>query len=84
MKVNRRDFFVTTVVGAAGVAAYGTESPPVTPPEALARYEWIIGKWGKDFTDEQKIDLMRLLTDSEKGLRTMRAFPLGNEVEPSK
>jgi hypothetical protein len=82
--ITRRDFFVTTAVGAAGVAAYGTESPPVTPPEAIARYDWIMRKWGAEFTDDQKVDLMRLLMDNERGLGTMRKFPLGNEVEPSK
>jgi len=45
---------------------------------------WIIRKWGAEFTDAQKVDLMRLLMDSERGLVTMRKFPLGNEVEPSK
>lgn len=84
MKVSRRDFFVTTAVSAAGVAAYGTESPPVTPPEALARYDWILRKWGSEFTDEQKVDLMRLIMDNERSLVTMRKYALDNGVEPSK
>jgi hypothetical protein len=82
--ISRRDFFVTTAVGGAGVAAFGTESPPVTPPEAMARYNWIIGKWGARFTDEQKVDLMRILIDNEKSLATMRAFALANGVEPAR
>ena len=87
MKVSRRDFFVTTA--AVGVAqafepAYGTESPPVTPPEALARYDWILRKWGSEFTDEQKVDLMRLIMDNERSLVTMRKFALDNGTEPSK
>jgi hypothetical protein len=83
MKVSRRDFFVTTAAGAAGVAAYGTESPPVTAPEALARYDWIVRKWGSEFTDEQKVDLMRLIMDNERSLVTMRKFALDNGVVPS-
>jgi len=82
--ITRRDFFVTTAVGGVGVAALGTESPPVTPPEALARYEWILRKWGASFTDEQKVDIMRMIMDNERSLVTMRAFPLGNETEPAK
>jgi hypothetical protein len=82
MKVSRRDFFVTTAAGAAGVAAYGAESPPVTPPEALARYEWILRKWGSDLTDAQKVDLMRLIVDNERSLVAMRKFALDNGVMP--
>lgn len=82
--ITRRDFFVTTAVAGAGVAALGAESPPITPPEALMRYEWILRKWGANFTDEQKVDLMRMIMDNERALVTMRAFPLSNGTEPAK
>jgi hypothetical protein len=81
--ITRRDFFVTTAV--AGVAATGVgQAPPPVPPEALARYEWILRKWGANFTDEQKVDIMRMIMDNERSLVTMRAFPLSNGTEPAK
>jgi hypothetical protein len=85
--ITRRDFFVTTAVGAAGVATLGAETTTTPAPvaaEATARYEWIIGKWGTRFTEEQKAEIRRLLIDNEKGLATLRAFPLGNETEPAR
>jgi alpha-D-ribose 1-methylphosphonate 5-triphosphate synthase subunit PhnH len=84
--ITRRDFFVSTAVGAAGVALADAQAPPAAAvaAEASARYDWIIGKWGARLTDEQKAGIRRMLIDNEKGLATMRAFPLGNEVEPSK
>ena len=81
--ITRRDFFVTTAV--AGVAATGVgQAPPPVPPEALMRYEWILRKWGANFTDEQKVDIMRMIMDNERSLVTMRAFPLSNGTEPAK
>jgi len=84
--ITRRDFFVTTAAGAAGVATLGAETTTPAPvaAEAAARYEWIIGKWGTRFTEEQKAEIRRLLIDNEKGLATLRAFPLGNETEPAR
>jgi len=87
--ISRRDFFVTTAVGAAGVAVavpVGAQAPsPVQiPPEAAARYDWIMNKWGTRFTEEQKAEIRRILIDSEKSLATMRAFALANGVEPAR
>jgi hypothetical protein len=86
MKFTRRDFVVTTALG-AGLASVGQAPPPVpvaVPAEVAARYDWIMKKWGDRLTDEQKSDIRRMLTDNEKGLAAMRAFPLGNETEPAR
>jgi len=82
MKVTRRDFFVTTAVGAAVGSLEGHVAPVAN--EVVARYDWIIGKWGDRLSPEQKADILHMLTDNEKGLAAMRAFPLGNDVEPAR
>jgi len=84
--ISRRDFFVTTAVGAAGVAIVEGQAPPPVqiPAEAAARYDWIMNKWGTRFSEEQKAELRRILIDNEKSLATMRAFALENGVEPAR
>jgi hypothetical protein len=85
MKVSRRDFFVTTAAAGVGAAALGAETtPPAVAPEASARFEWIMKKWGAGLTPEQEADIKRLITDNVKGLETMRAYLLTNDVEPSR
>jgi hypothetical protein len=84
--ISRRDFFVTTAVGAAGVAFVDGQTPPPVEiaAEAAARYDWIMKKWGTRFSDEQKAEIRRILIDNEKSLATMRAFALDNGVEPAR
>jgi hypothetical protein len=84
--LSRRDFFVTTAVGAAGVAIAEGQTPPPAPisAEAAARYDWIMNKWGARFSEEQKAEIRRILIDNEKSLATMRAFPLDNGTEPAR
>jgi len=84
MKVTRRDFFVTTAVAGVAQALPAAQEALQPAPEASARYDWIMGKWGTRFTDEQKSEIRRLLNDNEKGLAAMRAYALTNDVEPAR
>jgi predicted SpoU family rRNA methylase len=84
MKVTRRDFFVTTAVAGVAQALPAAQEALQTAAEASARYDWIMGKWGTRFTDEQKSEIRRLLNDNEKGLAAMRAYALTNDVEPAR
>jgi hypothetical protein len=81
MPVSRRDFLLTGAVIAAFPA--GAEAPSPVPPEVTARYDWIVRKWGANLTEEQKADIRRMLTDNEKALVAMRAFPLDNGNDPA-
>ena len=92
MKVSRREFAITTALAALAPSALAenppkpaaeTPAPPTTSPEAEARIQWILGKYGSRFTDEQKADIRRLVTGSMGGFEAMRAYPLDNSVEPA-
>ncbi len=80
-KFSRRDFVVTTAMGSIAATALG-DVPAQIASEASARSDWIIGKWGAHFTDEQKADIRRLVIDNEKGLAPMRAYDLANDSAP--
>jgi len=82
-KFSRRDFVVTTAMGSVAASAFGDTPTASVASEASARYDWIIGKWGAHFTEEQKADIRRLVTDNEKGLAPMRAYDIGNGVGPA-
>jgi hypothetical protein len=74
MAVSRRDFVLSSAALLPVVMVEGQTSPPV-------RYQSILAKAA--FTDEQKADLLRMVSDSEKGLAILRAYPLENGHDPA-
>ncbi len=86
MTVSRRDFaLLALTAGAVATMPAGAEIPLAAPPspEAEARIAAILGRYGSRFSEEQKADIRRLITGAQEGLEAMRAYPLGNSVEPA-
>jgi hypothetical protein len=62
------------------------ESKPLCPadePEVNARLESIFRRYGSRLNDEQRADIRRQVTDGQKSLADLRAFPLDNADEPA-
>ena len=89
MKVSRRDFAKGAAllpVMLSATPAVAETQPALAPAlqaEAEARIQWILGKYGSRFTDEQKADIRRIITGSMGGYEALRAYPLDNAVEPA-
>lgn len=56
--------------------------PAASQAEVDARINWILTKYGSRLNDEQRADIRRIVAGGQAGIDTMRAYPLGNEVEP--
>ena len=88
-KLSRRDFARNAALLAAAITVPlpGAAAVPQTPaklsPEAEAQYQTIIAKYGSRLTNEQKADVLRLITDGQKSTAALRAFPLDNADEPA-
>ena len=56
-------------------------------PSAQAEVEMkvasIFRKYGDRLTDEQKVDIRRIMTESQEGLEKMRAFKVENSNQPA-
>ena len=50
---------------------------------AEAQVQVILTRYGKRLSDEQKIDLRRLVAQAQKASATLRSFPLENSDEPA-
>jgi phosphate-selective porin len=50
--------------------------------EAEAKFQAILRKYGHRLSDAQKMDVWRLVTEGQKPLEDMRAFPLDNSDQP--
>jgi len=66
-------------------------TPPQQPNEKLspesqaevdAKIQAIFSKYGARFSDAQKDDIRRLVTEGQKSLEAMRAFPVDNSDQP--
>jgi len=51
--------------------------------EVEAKVQAIFRKYGQRLTEEQKADLQRLVTEGQKSLESLRAFPLDNADQPA-
>lgn len=51
--------------------------------EVDARVSWIVNKHGVRLSAEQRNDIRRLITGAQPGLEAMRAWDLGNAIEPA-
>jgi hypothetical protein len=63
-------------------AAQTQKLPPASQAEVDARVNWIVTKYGARLDDAQRADIRRLVAGGQAGIDAMRAYPLGNEVEP--
>jgi hypothetical protein len=62
------------------------EQPKLSPEsraEVEAKFGSILHRHGQRLSEEQKADVRRLLTESQKSLEALRAFPLDNADEPA-
>ncbi len=62
------------------------EQPKLSPEsraEVEAKFESILRRHSQRLSGEQKADARRLLTESQKSLEALRAFPLDNADEPA-
>lgn len=50
--------------------------------EVEAKFQAILRKYGNRLSDAQKADIRRLVTEGQKPLDEMRAFPLDNSDQP--
>ncbi len=64
-----------------------TPEPPKLSEESRAEVEAkvsaIFRKYGSRLSAEQKTDVRRLVTEAQKSLESLRAFPLDNADEPA-
>lgn len=89
---------VVVIAGAAAVLPEMlAQNPPATDPaadtasplasasraEVDARVSWIVNKHGVRLSAEQRNDIRRLIAGAQPGLEAMRAYDLGNAIEPA-
>jgi hypothetical protein len=55
---------------------------PESQAEADTTFRAILRRYGNRLSEEQKSDLRRLVSEAQKPLETMRAFPLDNADQP--
>jgi hypothetical protein len=75
--------------------AHSTAPPPAPPQQANeklspesqaevdAKIQAIFGKYGSRFSETQKADIRRLVTEGQKALDVMRKFPIENSDQPA-
>ncbi|MGA8223760.1 MAG: twin-arginine translocation signal domain-containing protein [Candidatus Acidiferrales bacterium] len=51
--------------------------------EVDAKIQAILGKYGDRFSEAQKADIRRLVTEGQKPLEAMRKFPVENSDQPA-
>jgi hypothetical protein len=56
---------------------------PESRAEVEMRVAAIIRKYGSKLSDEQKVDIRRILAEGQEGLEKMRAYALANSDQPA-
>jgi len=56
---------------------------PESQAEVESKIQAIFSKYGSRFSDAQKADIRRLVTEGQKPLEVMRKFPLDNSDQPA-
>jgi hypothetical protein len=56
---------------------------PASQAEVDAKIQAIFAKYGDRFSEAQKADIRRLVTEGQKPLEAMRKFPLENSDQPA-
>lgn len=94
--ISRRTFARRAALAAAAVAALPSNliaepqagsqtdaaSPAAGQADVDATVQAILRRYGDRLSDAQKIDIRRLVTEGQKPLQALRAFPLGNADQP--
>lgn len=81
MSISRRDLAKSVLLAAAAGAAQAQDAKP--DPEVEAKVSWIFGRYGDRFTTQQKSEIRARVAGNQAGLEAMRAYPIGNDVEPA-
>jgi hypothetical protein len=96
-KISRRDFARKTAIAAsaaclptlaprtADAAAQNQTNPALSAPsqtEVDTSVATILRKYGVRMTDEQKLDVRRIVTENQKSLEAMRNFAIDNADQP--
>jgi len=95
-RISRREFARTGILTAAAAvpspisATFAAQTPAQQPAlsadaqsEVNIKVAAVLGKHGKLLSNEEKLDVRRLLTEGQKPLETMRLFPLDNADQPA-
>jgi hypothetical protein len=88
---SRRSFVRGAALGAAGLAASVpdalADNPPANAPKpskaVMDRAEAIFAEAGGRFTEDEKKDIIRLLTAAEQTSAKLAAFPLQENSDPA-
>jgi hypothetical protein len=94
--ISRRDFARKTAIAAStacwpalipagDAAAQSQANPALSAPsqtEVDATVATILRKYGVRMTDEQKLDVRRIVTENQRSLEAMRNFVLDNADQP--
>lgn len=81
-----RDLLAQEEKAAAKPPEKPPEKPKVSPElqaEAEARIQNLLRKYGSRFSEEQKTDIRKQITEGMEGVEKLRAFPLDNPDEPA-
>jgi hypothetical protein len=93
-RISRRDFARGGAMAAASAAvlpaALLPEASAQTPPalttasqdEVDAKLRAVLRQYSQLLSDPEKLEIRRLLTEGQKPLETIRAFPLDNADQP--
>jgi hypothetical protein len=85
--LSRRGFVLTAAAATASLGAAQAPAPAPTPPVlspvAEAQLQALLAKHGKQFSDAQKADIRRLLSEAAKPSEELRKFSLTNADEPA-
>ncbi|GEM_PF-615048 len=68
---------------AAQQLAAESKLSPESRAEVEAKVQAILRKYGSRLSEEQKADIRRLVTEGQKSLESLRAFPLDNADQPA-
>lgn len=82
MSLSRRDVARTLLLAVVAGTTQAADAPAPNA-EVEGKVNWILGRYGDRFTEEQKKEIRGRIAGNQAGLDAMRAFPIDNDVEPA-
>lgn len=73
----------TTAEPTAQASSAESKLSPASQAEVDATVRAILAKYGKRLSEQEKTDIRRLVTEGQKSLDKLRAFPLENADQPA-
>ncbi|MFY9529915.1 MAG: hypothetical protein WBC04_23440 [Candidatus Acidiferrales bacterium] len=73
----------TAAVPTAQASSAESKLSPASQAEVDAKVRAILAKYGNRLSEQQKTDIRRLVTEGQKSLDKLRAFPLENADQPA-